>query len=147
MSVVKFNPFIQGRTFSNLIDDVFTRSISDMVGGDYANTTPSVNITETNDHYTIEVAAPGLEKNDFHIGLEKDQLTISASKETNKEEGNDGQWTRKEFNFGSFKRTFHITDAVESEKIEAEYKNGILTLVLPKKEEVKAKPPMTIEIK
>ncbi|MBL0023743.1 MAG: Hsp20/alpha crystallin family protein [Saprospiraceae bacterium] len=147
MNIVKVNPFVQGRTFSNLIDDVFNRSISDLVGNDLATTTPSVNVTETNDNFTLEVAAPGLDKKDFNIAVEKDQLIISASKESQEEEKSEGKWTRKEFNYKSFKRTFHITEAIEADKIEARYENGILTMVLPKREEVKAKAPTTIEIK
>jgi HSP20 family protein len=147
MNVVKVNPFFQGRSFSNIIDDVFNRSISDFVGNDFAVSNPSVNISELDDKFVLELAAPGLEKKDFNIALEKGQLTISASKETNTEENESGRWTRKEFNFSSFKRSFHITDVVDAEKIQAEYQNGILSVVLPKKEEAKAKEPKRIEIK
>jgi HSP20 family protein len=147
MNVVKVNPFFQGRSFSNIIDDVFNRSISDFVGNDFAVSNPSVNISELDDKFVLELAAPGLEKKDFNIALEKGQLTISASKETNTEENESGRWTRKEFNFSSFKRSFHITDVVDAENIQAEYQNGILSVVLPKKEEAKAKEPKRIEIK
>ncbi len=151
MNIIKVNPFLQGKTFTNLMDDVFNRSISDLVGSDYAVTTPSANITEDSDSFLLEVAAPGLEKSDFNIIVEKDQLIISAQKEEKKEEQEDlkepGKWTRKEFNYQSFKRSFHLSDAVETNKIEASYSNGILKLMLPKREEVKEKAPATIEIK
>lgn len=147
MNIVKVNPVFQGRTFTNLMDDVFNRSISDLVGSDFYVTTPSVNITENNDTFTLELAAPGLDKKDFNIFIEKDQLVISASKEVKNEDKEEGKWTRKEFNYTTFKRTFHLTDAVDAENINAEYNKGILTLVLPKKEEIKAKAPKTIEIK
>ncbi len=147
MNIVKVNPVFQGRTFTNLMDDVFNRSISDLVGSDFSVTTPSVNITENNDTFTLELAAPGLDKKDFNIFIEKDQLVISASKEVKNEDKEEGKWTRKEFNYTTFKRTFHLTDAVDAENINAEYNKGILTLVLPKKEEIKAKAPKTIEIK
>lgn len=147
MNIVKVNPFLHGKTFTNLMDDVFNRSISDLAGTDYAVTTPSVNVTESNENYTLEVAAPGLNKNDFNITVEKDQLIISSSKETQEEEKKENKWTRKEFNYQSFRRTFHITDAVDIAKIEASYNNGILTLLLPKREEAKEKSPTTIEIK
>jgi HSP20 family protein len=146
MNIVKVNPFLHGKTFTNFIDDVFNRSISDLVGSDFSVTTPSVNISENDDNFMLEVAAPGLDKKDFNIAVEKDQLIISASKEM-KEEKQEGTWTRKEFNYQSFKRTFHITDDIDTNNIAAEYTNGILTLVLPKKEEVKNKSPKTIEIK
>lgn len=147
MNIVKVNPFLQGRSFTNLLDDVFNRSISDLVGSDFSVTTPSVNISEDNDNVILEVAAPGLDKKDFNVVIEKDQLVISASKEANTEEKEDGKWTRKEFNYQSFKRSFHISDKIEVEKIGAEYNNGILKLTLPKKEEAKPKAPATIEIK
>ncbi|MFZ1561419.1 MAG: Hsp20/alpha crystallin family protein [Saprospiraceae bacterium] len=147
MNIVKVNPVFQGRTFTNLMDDVFNRSISDLVGSDFSVTTPSVNITENNDTFTLELAAPGLDKKDFNIFVDKDQLVISASKEVKNEDKEEGKWTRKEFNYTTFKRTFHLTDAVDAENINAEYNKGILTLVLPKREEIKAKAPKTIEIK
>ena len=147
MNIVKVDPVFQGRTFTNLMDDVFNRSISDLVGSDFSVTTPSVNITENNDTFTLELAAPGLDKKDFNIFVDKDQLVISASKEVKNEDKEEGKWTRKEFNYTTFKRTFHLTDAVDAENINAEYNKGILTLVLPKREEIKAKAPKTIEIK
>ena len=147
MNIVKVNPVFQGRTFTNLMDDVFNRSISDLVGSDFSVTTPSVNITENNDTFTLELAAPGLDKKDFNIFVDKDQLVISASKEVQNADKEEGKWTRKEFNYTTFKRTFHLTDAVDAENINAEYNKGILTLVLPKREEIKAKAPKTIEIK
>nr|MBP9198211.1 hypothetical protein [Saprospiraceae bacterium] len=76
MNIVKVNPIFQGRTFTNLMDDVFNRSISDLVGSDFSVTTPSVNITENNDTFTLELAAPGLDKKDFNIFVDKDQLVI-----------------------------------------------------------------------
>jgi HSP20 family protein len=147
MNIVKVNPFLQGKTFTNLLDDVFNRSISDLVGSDYAVTSPSVNISEDNDHVIMEVAAPGLDKKDFKVAIDKDQLIVSAEKEAQTEEKEEGKWTRKEFNFQSFKRSFHLSDKIETEKISAEYHHGILKLVLPKKEEAKPKAPATIEIK
>jgi len=129
------------------MDDVFNRSISDLVGSDFSVTTPSVNITESTDTFTIELAAPGLDKKDFNIFVEKDQLVISASNEVKNEDREELKWTRKEFNYTTFKRSFHLTDAVDAENINAEYNKGILTLVLPKKEEIKVKAPKTIEIK
>ncbi|MBK7637825.1 MAG: Hsp20/alpha crystallin family protein [Saprospiraceae bacterium] len=147
MNIVKVNPFLQGKSFTNLLDDVFNRSISDLVGSDFAVTTPSVNVSEDNENVVLEVAAPGLDKKDFNIAVEKDQLIISATKEAQAEDKEEGKWTRKEFNYQSFKRSFHLSDKIETDKIEAEYNNGILKLVLPKKEEAKPKAPATIDIK
>ncbi len=147
MNIVKVNPFLQGKSFTNLLDDVFNRSISDLVGSDFAVTTPSVNVSEDNENVVLEVAAPGLDKKDFNIAVEKDQLIISATKEAQAEDKEEGKWTRKEFNYQSFKRSFHLSDKIETDKIEAEYNNGILKLVLPKKEEAKPNAPATIDIK
>jgi HSP20 family protein len=147
MNIVKVNPFLQGKSFTNLLDDVYNRSISDLVGSDFAVTTPSVNVSEDNENVVLEVAAPGLDKKDFNITVEKDQLIISATKEAQAEDKEEGKWTRKEFNYQSFKRSFHLSDKIETDKIEAEYNNGILKLVLPKKEEAKPKAPATIDIK
>lgn len=147
MNIVKVNPFLQGKSFTNLLDDVYNRSISDLVGSDFAVTTPSVNVSEDNENVVLEVAAPGLDKKDFNITVEKDQLIISATKEAQAEDKEEGKWTRKEFNYQSFKRSFHLSDKIETDKIEAEYNNGILKLVLPKKEEAKPNAPATIDIK
>lgn len=147
MNFTNTNPFLQGKTFSHLLEDVFNLSISDMMGADYAVTTPAVNVTESTDNYTLEIAAPGLDKNDFNISVEKDQLIISASKKNPGEEKTETKWKRKEFNYQSFRRTFQITDAIETNHIEASYQNGILTILLPKREDAKAKAPTNIEIK
>lgn len=146
MSIIKVNPFLQGKTLSNILDDVFNRSISDIVGSDYAVTTPSVNISENDENFVMDIAAPGLDKNDFNIQVVNDQLIISSAKSSDTEEKQEGKWTRKEFNFTSFKRSFHLSDKVNVDKIHAQYHHGILTLTLPKKDEVIAKGPKSISI-
>ena len=147
MNIVKVNPFLQGKSLTSIIDDVFNRSISDLVGSDLSVTTPSVNISENDDSFTMEIAAPGLNKSDFKIAIEKDQLIVSSEKSSDSAQVEEGKWTRKEFNYTSFKRSFHLSDSVDAEKIQATYENGILILTLPKKEEKKSKGPKTIEIK
>ena len=97
--------------------------------------------------FDIEVAAPGLAKADFDIQAENDLLKITAKKEQ-KEEVKDGKYYRREFNYSSFSRSFQIPDSVDASSIEANYKNGVLTVTLPKREEVVAKETTrTIEIK
>ena len=93
----------------------------------------------------MDIAAPGLEKSDFKISVENEKLTISAQKEVNKEETKD-TFTRKEFNYSSFSRSFNLTDTISTDQIKASYENGILSLSLPKKPEAKAQPQRTIEI-
>jgi HSP20 family protein len=103
-----------------------------------------VNTKETKDGYKIEVAAPGFSKENFKLSVEEQLLTISAENAENKADENE-KWTRKEYHFASFKRSFTLPKTVDAEKISAEYKDGILYVNLPKVEESKAKE--TIEIK
>jgi len=109
-------------------------------------TIPSLNVNETQDHYTIEVAAPGMEKKDFNIELDGNTLNISSSKEVRDEKEEEG-YSRKEFSYQSFHRSIALPkDVVDEEKIEAKYKDGILQLTIPKKEEAKQKSSKRIEI-
>ena len=147
MNTTKINPFFKGQTFSSLVDDLFTKGLSDWNGSEFAVSNPSVNISENETAFMLELAAPGLDKKDFKIQIEKDQLIISAEKESSAEEKEEGKWNRKEFNFGSFRRQFYLSDSVNTDKISAEYQNGVLTLELPKKDEAKAKAAKNIEIK
>ncbi|MDJ1506442.1 Hsp20/alpha crystallin family protein [Xanthocytophaga agilis] len=97
---------------------------------------PSVNITENDRSFEVEMAAPGLHKNDFKINLDNDLLTISAEhKEESKEEKKN--YTRQEFSYQAFERSFMLPKSVNAESIQADYTNGILHLVIPKKEEAK----------
>src|SRR6185503_15449459 len=98
-----------------------------------ALTLPSVNITEDKNSYCLNVAAPGLHKKDFKIDINGNLLTISAQKEDNKED-TDGQYTRQEYNYSSFSRSFTLPVEVEQDKIEATYDGGVLKLTLPKNE-------------
>ncbi len=148
MSIVRYNPFNRYKpvTLDDFLDDFWGRSVSDFLGTDFVNSTPSVNIYESEDGYTIEVAAPGLAKDDFSLELKDDQLIISAKREVTNDE-NAGKWNRREFGYSSFKRNFHISDEIDQSSIGANYENGILTITLDKKEEAKPKAPTTIEIK
>lgn len=99
---------------------------------------PSVNISETDSEFKVEVAAPGLKKEDLKINLTNDMLTISAEREEEKntEEKN---YTRREFNYQTFQRSFSLPATANAEGISAEYKDGILHLMIPKREEAKQK--------
>ena len=107
---------------------------------------PAVNISESEDGFTIEVAAPGLEKKDFKIDLDNDTLTIASVREDKSEENRD-QFSRREFRYNSFSRSFNLPETVDAENITAGHKNGILSVTIPKKEEAKAKPLRQIAIK
>lgn len=147
MNLIKVNPMFPVKTFSNVIDEIFNRGLSEFSGSLNTLTTPSVNIREESGAFCVDVAAPGLEKTDFNIAVENDHLIIEVSKSKETEESEEGKWTRKEFNFNSFKRSFYIPETVNIEDIAAEYDKGILTVRMGKKEEVKEKAPRTIEIK
>jgi HSP20 family protein len=108
-------------------------------------TSPAVNIAEDKDSFHIEVAAPGLGKDDFHINVEKGVLEISSEKETSNET-KDSKYHRKEFSYSSFKRTFSLPEYTDTEKIKASYSNGVLNVSVPKKDEAKEKPARVISI-
>ena len=97
---------------------------------------PYVNIRETDNEYEIKLAAPGLEKNDFKIDVNGTLITISAERDEKREE-KDESYTRKEYNYSAFSRSFTLPENIDSNKIDATYVNGELKLLLPKKEEAK----------
>jgi HSP20 family protein len=142
------------RRFSNqypsLFDRFFENDLFDWSNRNYSNTNttlPSVNIKESDDGFEVEVAAPGFTKTDFKIELNHDLLTISSQKEVENETKEGQQFSLREFSYQSFSRSFTLPDTVESEKISAKYENGILKIVIPKKEEEKSKAARAIEIK
>ena len=107
---------------------------------------PAVNITEQKDDYLVSLAAPGMKKEDFKIDVDGNMLTISAEKEDSKEE-KDKKFTRKEFNYSSFSRTFTLPEEILKEKIEAKYEDGVLKIVLPRREESKKPAAKQIAVK
>lgn len=141
-SLVNYRPFGVNKIF----DDFFGNSITDFMGGDFAMTQPSINVVETHDNFHIEVAAPGLEREDFDIQVENDHLTIKASR-SHEDEVEEDNFVRREFNYTAFNRSFQLPKSVDGEAIAANYKNGVLLIELPKKEEVKGTPVKRIEIK
>jgi len=108
-------------------------------------TVPSVNIHETDKEFFVELAAPGLTKKDFKVSIENGMLTISAEKKLEKEE-KDKAYTRKEFSFTNFSRSFMLPENVNEDKIEAHYEDGVLKLQVLKKVIEKTKPMKAIEV-
>ncbi len=106
---------------------------------------PKVNIKEISDAFIVEMAVPGLKKTDFDINLDNNILSISAELKEEHEDNDEG-YTRREFGYSSFKRTFTLPETVNDSKINASYNEGILNVHLPKKEEAKQKPARTIKI-
>lgn len=127
------------KPFGGFVDELLNNTLGrfmddDLVRADFPRVFPPVNIAEGKEAYFVDLAVPGLEKSDFKINLEGNNLFISAEKKEEKEEQKDKQ-IRKEYSFRSFKRSFTIDDSIDTGKIDARYENGILKVVLPKKEE------------
>src|SRR5687767_433954 len=129
-------------TIPSLFDDFFTR---DWLDSSLANwrvsgaTLPAVNVMETNDDFKIEVAAPGMKRGDFRVELDNNVLTISSQREEKAEEKDaEGNYTRREFSYQSFQRSFSLPgNKVIGDKISARYVDGILHVTVPKSEEAK----------
>ena len=130
MSLIKYNPFVT----KHPLNSFFNGDISDFIGSDFVNSQPSVNVIESDKEFKIEVAAPGLDKSDFDVKVEKDQLIISVEKEKEEVKENE-KYTRREFAYSSFVRSFNLGDQINTEGINATYEEGILNILLPKKEE------------
>jgi len=127
----------------SLFNDIFRpwESLFDLNGGSLINnlrtvSIPAANIVENKDNYEISLGVPGMKKDDFNIDVEGNVLTISAEKEEKKEE-KDERYSRREFNFMSFSRSFTLPEGVNKDKIDASYENGLLRLSLPKTDEAK----------
>jgi HSP20 family protein len=131
-------------------DDFFTRDLFNWGLTNNSNTgttIPAVNIKESPNAFEVEMAAPGMTKKDFKIELDSNVLTITSEKNVEHEEKEGEKYSRKEFSYQSFQRTFTLPkEVVDEDKIEAKYENGVLYLVIPKKEEAKQKPARMIQI-
>lgn len=137
--------------FRSVFDDFFTKDLFDWNSkhfSDLGSTLPSVNVKETERGFNLELAAPGMQKDDFNIELNHNVLTISSEQKDEKsEEDYDGRYTRREFNYQSFSRSFTLPENADHSKIEASYDDGVLYVSIPKKEIVSKLSSKTIEIK
>lgn len=135
--------------FPSFFDRFLNNELMDWNLSNFSSTNtslPAVNVKENENEFLIEVAAPGMNKNDFNIKFHNNVLTVSSEKKNENEEKNE-KFTRKEFSYQSFQRSFTVAEhAVESDKISAKYADGILLITLPKREEVKPKPMKEIKI-
>ena len=135
--IVKFRNYPATKFFGNgLLDEFFNRGLADFVGADSVTSQPAVNVVETKDAFRLEIAAPGYDKQDFSLQVEKDYVTIEAKKEVSAEQSEE-RFTRREFRYESFKRSYKLPETVNQEAINAVYDKGILNVTLPKKEDVK----------
>lgn len=150
------NTLMRTGNLPSLIENFFSRDMNDFFSQTAMQNVPAVNVIEHNDGFRIEVAAPGLKKEDFKLNLNHNNLTISAYREERQEQpaGEGGQqeqsrsekYARREFSYTSFQRTFMLPNSVDNERIQANYEDGVLKIEMPKREEAKVKPPRQIEI-
>ncbi|QHV98138.1 Hsp20/alpha crystallin family protein [Spirosoma endbachense] len=145
------NPLMRtNNNLPSLIENFFGRDVNDFFNANTASVSnvPAVNVVEHQDGFRIEVAAPGLKKDDFKLNLNHNNLTISGYQETKKEESEtpNEKYTRREFSYSSFQRTFTLPTSVDADNIQASYTDGVLKIEIPKREEAKVKPPRQIEI-
>ena len=140
MSTIKRNDMI----FPSLMNEIFN---PDWFGGleNQKSTIPAVNIIENEINFELELVAPGRNKEDFTIEIDDKLLTVSSDLKKDKKDLEDN-YTRREFNFSSFKRAFTLPETIASDKITAAYKNGILKFTLPKNEDALPKPKRLIEL-
>ena len=130
----------------------FPSLMNDFIGPDWFGGTekwnasvPAVNIKDNTENFELELAVPGMKKDDFRVEIDNDVLTIASEVQTENEE-NKENYTRKEFSFTSFRRAFTLPETVDGSKIDAKYEDGILKLTLPKKQEALPKPKRLISI-
>lgn len=135
--------------FPTIFDRFFNNELMDWNNSNFSTTNtslPAVNVKETDDDFVIELAAPGMDKKDFKVNFKNNVLVISSERK-NEKENKEENYTRKEFSYQSFQRSFTVAEnAVMGDKISAKYNNGILTIVLPKRDEVKPQPEREIKI-
>lgn len=132
------------RPWNALIEDFLNEEfLAPVKGGIFK--TAATNIKEKDDAYIVELAVPGLSKKDFSISIENDVLNVSSDAEDKAEDG--VTYSRKEFGYSSFKRTFHLPESVDKSSISASYRNGVLIISLNKMESAKPQPARVVEVK
>ena len=149
MTLIKWNKPSNGlekrNQFVPLVEDFFSEFFNTgLIQKERAGFVPSANIMEDENSYTIELNAPGFQKKDFNIQISDEVLTISGQHQEEKTKRED-DYLRKEYNYGSFSRSFHLADLVNEENIAAKYENGILKLELPKNK-AQTKPSKQIKV-
>ena len=136
MTLVKFNNGHKNHVVNPFFSDVYNLLNDSVLSDKFAIRTPAVNIAENENEFEVELAVPGLKKEDFKINLEKNVLTVSAEKKA--EEVNENKkFSKREYSYSSFSRSFTLPQSADQNKIEADYTDGILKLTIAKKEEAK----------
>ncbi len=132
-----------GFYYPDLLDSLFGKNV--LNGSGLNGNVPAVNIVEKKEGFRLEIAAPGLKKEDFNLNLERNQLTVS-SKKVQSSESTEEKYSVKEFSFKSFQRTFTLPESIDAGKVSASYENGVLQIQLPKKEEALGLAPREIAV-
>ena len=135
-------------TWSGFFNDFFDKDLLDWSDKHFSNTNttlPAVNIKESENGFDVEMAVPGMKKEDFKINLDNNILCISSEKQV-ENQTNEGKYSKKEFSYQSFSRSFALPVSADERNIKAKYENGILMIEIPKREEAKPKPPKVIDI-
>jgi HSP20 family protein len=136
MTLVKFKQPANNNLMPG-INDVFESIFNDTFFNDrMVSRVPAVNIGESEDHYHVELAAPGLKKEDFKLNLERNSLRVSVE-QTPGQQDNQKQYAKREFSYGSFVRSFTLPESADHSQIEATYTDGILYIAIAKREEAK----------
>lgn len=136
----------RGINFPVMFNDILENFLgNEFLSSEMINWVPAVNICESADDFRIDVAAPGLTKNDFKVEVNNGILSVSGERKEESKENNK-KYTKREFSYGSFKRAFRLPDFLDVENINAHYDNGVLSLTIPKKEEARQKSPKEIKI-
>ena len=136
MTLVKFGNGQKNYPVNPFFNDVFDSILNDtFIGDKLISRVPAVNIAENENEFHIELAAPGLKKEDFKINLDKNVLSVSADKKVENVEGT--KFSKREYNYTSFTRSFTLPETVDHSKIDAEYIDGVLKLTVAKREEAK----------
>ena len=133
ISAAKNKPSALSRVY-NPFDNLFRNNFWDTLSPELTATNPSVNIKESKSEYLIEMAAPGMKRDDFNIDIENNLVTIWCERET-EDKDEDENFSRREYNYSSFSRSFTLPQNAKTEKVTARYKDGMLTLNIPKNSE------------
>ena len=141
MKMTTYRPYGLNGGFDRFFNDLFGQAI----GNDAPHTRPALNVRTDEDGYYLELAAPGLQKEAFEIEIDGERLTLSAEWKAATDQPT-GDYTRREFDFRSFSRTFQLPEDVETTGVAARYESGILLLELPRKEAAKPQPAQRISI-
>ena len=137
MTLVKFHPEKRNNSLMPGFNDVFDSIFNDTFFNDRMVTrVPAVNISETENNYHVELAAPGLKKEDFKLNLERNNLTISVEQSSNHED-HQKRYSKREYSYSSFVRTFTLPESADDSQIAASYTDGILRIDIAKREEAK----------